>query len=112
MALASAKPSVVNPVYGVDYGVADHVLGPYSDEGNESGPRVLRSVPGRLLGPGHNSPVLGPDGQTEYLVYHAWDRDMTMRQMHIDRGPGHRKVRVAQVRRDSPCGLEVCGTAE
>ena len=74
-----------NETYGVDYGVADHVLGPYSDEGNESGPRVLRSVPGRLLGPGHNSLVLGPDGQTEYLVYHAWDRDMTMRQMHIDR---------------------------
>jgi beta-xylosidase len=58
--------------YGVDYGVADHVMGPYSDAGNEAGPRVLRSVPGHVKGPGHNSIVVAPDGQTEYIVYHAW----------------------------------------
>ena len=69
--------------YGVDYGVADHVLGPYSDQGNESGPRVLRSVPGRMSGPGHNSTVVGPDRHTEYLVYHAWDQHLTKRQMCV-----------------------------
>jgi beta-xylosidase len=71
--------------YGVDYAVATSVLGPYSDEGNELGPRVLRSVPGRVLGPGHNSVVVGPDGATHYVVYHAWDRAMTARRMCIDR---------------------------
>lgn len=70
--------------YGVDYGVATHVLGPYSDIGNEAGPRVLRSQPGVMLGPGHNSIVRGPDGQTDYLVYHAWDPAMTARRMCMD----------------------------
>ncbi|MGG6293891.1 glycoside hydrolase family 43 protein [Leptolyngbya sp. AN02str] len=71
--------------YGVDYGVADQVMGPYSDAGNEAGPRVLRSRPGQILGPGHNSMILSPDGHTEYVVYHAWDAKMTARQMRIDR---------------------------
>lgn len=71
--------------YGVDYGVADHVLGPYSDFGNEAGPRVLRSIPDLVLGPGHNSIIIGPDGQNEYVVYHAWDAQMTARRMCIDR---------------------------
>lgn len=70
--------------YGVDYGIADSVTGPYSDAGNESGARVLRSIPGQLIGPGHNSIVLGPDRQTEYLVYHAWNSDRSLRQMYID----------------------------
>ena len=70
--------------YGVDYGIADSVMGPYSDAGNEAGPRVLRSVPGYVLGPGHNSIALSPDRRTEYVVYHAWDTDMQARQMCID----------------------------
>uniref|UniRef100_B8HTF9 Glycoside hydrolase family 43 n=1 Tax=Cyanothece sp. (strain PCC 7425 / ATCC 29141) TaxID=395961 RepID=B8HTF9_CYAP4 len=70
--------------YGVDYGVAEAVMGPYSDQGNEAGPRVLRTVPDRVLGPGHNSIVLGPDDQTEYLVYHAWGVDRQARQMCVD----------------------------
>jgi beta-xylosidase len=70
--------------YGVDYGVADQVMGPYSDVGNELGPRVLRSHPDQVLGPGHNSIALAPDGQ-EYVVYHAWDRSMEARRMCIDR---------------------------
>ena len=71
--------------YGVDYGVADHVRGPYSDIGNESGPRVLRTVPGHVLGPGHNSIASGPDGETEYIIYHGWDKEMKARQMFIDK---------------------------
>lgn len=68
--------------YGIDYGVADTVTGPYSDSGSEAGARVLRSIPDRLRGPGHNSIVLGPD-QQEYLVYHAWDVERSLRQMYI-----------------------------
>ncbi len=70
--------------YGVDYAVADHVLGPYVDAGSERGPRVLRTVAGRLLGPGHNSIVVGPDG-AERIVYHAWDADMRARRMYVGR---------------------------
>ncbi len=69
--------------YGVDYGVADQVAGPYSDAGNEKGPRVLRTSPGRVIGPGHNSFITGPDG-LDYMVYHAWDPAMTARRMCID----------------------------
>ncbi|MBA2482463.1 MAG: family 43 glycosylhydrolase [Planctomycetes bacterium] len=74
-----------NDSYGVDYAVADSVLGPYSDAGGEAGPRILRTIPGKVIGPGHNSLVVGPDGITEYLAYHAWDPAMTARRMHLDR---------------------------
>ncbi len=70
--------------YGVGYGVASHPLGPYIDEWNKEGPSVLRAVEGKLLGPGHNSVVLGPDGKAEFLVYHAWDAKRTARRMFID----------------------------
>lgn len=71
--------------YGVDYCVAGSVLGPYSDAGAENGARVLHSVPGKVRGPGHYSHILAPDGTTEYLVYHAWNAQMTERQLCIDK---------------------------
>jgi arabinan endo-1,5-alpha-L-arabinosidase len=69
--------------YGVDYCVADSIMGPYSDAGAENGARVLHAVAGHVRGPGHHSHVLAPDG-TEYLVYHAWNAAMTERQLCID----------------------------
>ena len=60
--------------YGVDYVAADSILGPWLDNGAEYGPRVLRSVPERMPGPGHCS-VIGcteADGR-RYIAYHAWD---------------------------------------
>jgi len=69
--------------YGVSYGVADAPLGPFL-EPQTSGPALLRSRPGELEGPGHNSVVRGPDG-SDYLVYHAWDAGHTGRRMCIDR---------------------------
>ena len=69
--------------YGVDYAVADAVTGPYTDAGNDAGPRVLRTVPGVALGPGHNSFAVSPAG-TDYIVYHAWDTAMTGRRMFLD----------------------------
>jgi beta-xylosidase len=71
--------------YGVDFGVSDSVLGPYSNAGCESGPRVLRGVPDHVVGPGHCSVVTGPDRVTDYIVYHAWNPGMTERTMRIDR---------------------------
>jgi Beta-xylosidase len=73
-----------NETYGVDYGVAENPMGPFSDAGNETGPRVLRTIPGRLIGPGHNSIVTGPDGH-DYIVFHAWDVGMTARRMFVER---------------------------
>jgi beta-xylosidase len=69
------------PRYGVDYAVAGRVTGPYTGQGREA--RVLRGVPGRVRGPGHHSIVEGPDGR-DYVVYHAWNAEMTVRQMCVD----------------------------
>jgi len=73
-----------NDSYGVDYVVADDVLGPWSDAGTELGPRILRTVPGRVTGPGHCSVVTGPNGSAHYLCYHAWDAGLTARRLCID----------------------------
>ena len=67
--------------YGVDYAVADRVTGPYGGQGREA--RVLHGVPGHVRGPGHHSIVVGPDGR-DWVVYHAWNESMTVRQMCID----------------------------
>jgi len=69
--------------YGVDYVVADNEMGPYSGQGSE--PRVLKGIPGKVRGPGHHSIVTDPDGKTEYVVYHAWDEAMKVRQLCIDK---------------------------
>jgi GH43 family beta-xylosidase len=68
----------------VDYAIADHVLGPYSGAGGENGPRILKTVPGKVVGPGHNSIVDGPDGSSEYIAYHAWDIGRQARRLCID----------------------------
>jgi beta-xylosidase len=70
--------------YGVDYGVANAAAGPYSDLGGEEKPRVLYTLPGRLLGPGHCSSFRDANGQ-DWLAFHAWDAAHTKRRMHLDR---------------------------
>lgn len=70
--------------YGVSYAVAAHPLGPWT-HAEEIGPLVLRQRPGGLLGPGHNSYTVAPDGRTGVIVYHAWDFERTARRMCIDR---------------------------
>jgi beta-xylosidase len=70
--------------YGVSYGIAEHPLGPFRDEWSSEGPTVLRGIPGQVIGPGHNSVVLGPDNKTQFVVYHAWDVAKTARRMCID----------------------------
>jgi GH43 family beta-xylosidase len=69
------------PTYGVSWAVADHPLGPWHEE-PEVEP-LLHTVPGHVIGPGHNSVVAGPDGQ-DVMVYHAWDPKRTARRMCID----------------------------
>lgn len=73
-----------NDSYGVDYLVADRVTGPWHEAGRFRGPQVMRSVPGTVIGPGHNSIVSSPDGREDFIVYHAWDAAMTARQPWVD----------------------------
>jgi beta-xylosidase len=70
--------------YGVGYAVADNPLGPWRDDYAANGPVVLKGIAGQVVGPGHNSTVVGPDGQTIYMVYHAWDAGKSARRMCID----------------------------
>ncbi len=72
------------PNYGVSYVVADRPTGPFAPEANAEGPDILRTSPGRVIGPGHASVVPAPDNAHEYLVYHAWNTGHTSRQMRID----------------------------
>ncbi len=73
------------PNYGVSYVVGDHPLGPFAPEAGADGPTILRTRPGQAIGPGHASVVRAPDNARDYLVYHAWDPEHTMRLMRMDR---------------------------
>ena len=68
--------------YGISYVIADKIMGPYHLPA-ENQQLVLRSVPGHVIGPGHNSFTSLADGQ-EFMIYHAWDPAMTARRMCID----------------------------
>jgi GH43 family beta-xylosidase len=72
--------------YGVSWVVADHPLGPYGrPEGGEEALLMRTPRGGQLLGPGHNSFTVSPDGSEAWIVYHAWDLAQTARRMCIDR---------------------------
>ena len=73
-----------NESYGVDWLEADCVTGPWREIGRDRGPQLMRSVPGKVIGPGHHSIVTTPDG-VDYAVYHAWNAAMTDRLMCVDR---------------------------
>jgi GH43 family beta-xylosidase len=70
--------------YGISYVVADHPHGPYRYPQGGSN-ILLKSVPGKVIGPGHNSFAYSPDGSEELVVYHAWDPQQISRLMRIDR---------------------------
>ena len=95
------------PGYGVGCAVAEDVLGPYTDPHSRESAGVLKSIPGKLIGPGHNSVILAPDRKTYFNVYHSWNDDRSKRQICMDplvwtdQGPqthqpsrGHKKVRI------------------
>ncbi|WP_424952615.1 glycoside hydrolase family 43 protein [Deinococcus sp.] len=72
-----------DPSYGVSYAVAGAPLGPWHEP--EAGtPVILKTVTGHVIGPGHNSLVQAPDGET-VVVYHAWDVAQTARRLCVDR---------------------------
>jgi GH43 family beta-xylosidase len=64
-----------NVSYGVGYAVADSIDAPgewvQAADGERTLP-ILRTVPGQVVGPGHNSVVRGPDNRQLFCVYHRW----------------------------------------
>jgi GH43 family beta-xylosidase len=75
-----------NTTYGVSFAVTDDVARgeewlQYSD--GENVLPILRTLPDRVIGPGHNSVVRGPNNRELYCVYHRWSGDE--RVMAIDR---------------------------
>ncbi|MDP9070897.1 MAG: glycoside hydrolase family 43 protein [Actinomycetota bacterium] len=71
--------------YGISSAVAGRPLGPFEPLPSADGADVLRTVPGAMIGPGHGGLVLAPDNVAEYLVYHAWDPQLTGRYPCVDR---------------------------
>jgi hypothetical protein len=65
--------------------VADHAMGPFAPEADAEGPEILGTQLGLVIGPGHTSVVYAPDNVHEYIVYHAWDPEHTIRLMRMDR---------------------------
>jgi GH43 family beta-xylosidase len=76
-----------NPSYGVSYALSPTIDSPHEwrqvADGEEVLP-LLRTIPGLVIGPGHNSAVRGPDNRELFCVYHRWSADLTARVMAID----------------------------
>ncbi len=78
-----------NPSYGVSYATTER-LDPEGEvweqlcDGEAVLP-LLRSIPGKVIGPGHNSVVMGPDNRQPFCVYHRWAEDGSGRFMALDR---------------------------
>ncbi|HEX5041297.1 MAG TPA: glycoside hydrolase family 43 protein [Candidatus Polarisedimenticolaceae bacterium] len=77
-----------NLTYGVSYATTRSLRAPGEWSQHADGERalpILRTEPGRVIGPGHNSVVLGPDGRQLYCVYHRWAMESGERVLCIDR---------------------------
>jgi len=64
-----------NTSYGVSFAVTDDLNRPDEWEQHADGHKVLpilRTVPGVIVGPGHNSVVRGPNNRELYCIYHRW----------------------------------------
>jgi beta-xylosidase len=75
-----------NLTYGVSYAVSDKIKPGHEWHQHADGMQVLpvlRTIPGKVIGPGHNSVVIGPDGKQLFCVYHLWQN--SVRAMAIDR---------------------------
>ena len=64
-----------NTTYGVSFAVTDDLNRPEEWEQHADGHKVLpilRTMPGVIVGPGHNSVVRGPNNRELYCIYHRW----------------------------------------
>ncbi|HEX2640947.1 MAG TPA: hypothetical protein VHL50_10265, partial [Pyrinomonadaceae bacterium] len=64
-----------NTTYGVSFAVTDDLNRPEEWEQHADGHKmlpILRTMPGVIVGPGHNSVVRGPNNRELYCIYHRW----------------------------------------
>lgn len=64
-----------NITYGVSFATSDRVLRDDEWEQHADGEKalpILRTIPGKVIGPGHNSVVRGPNNRDLFCVYHEW----------------------------------------
>jgi hypothetical protein len=76
-----------NLSYGVSYALCDDINMQEEWQQVADGMKVrpiLQTVPGTVIGPGHNSVVRGPDNRQLFCVYHRWDVGSSARVMAID----------------------------
>jgi GH43 family beta-xylosidase len=77
-----------NISYGVSYAFTDsiHLQQEWTQLVHDRNlPLVLSTIPGEVIGPGHNSVVRGPDNRQLYCVYHRWAVDGSFRLLSLDR---------------------------
>lgn len=80
-----------NLSYGVSFATTDDINTPYEWTQVADGQRVLpilRTIPGEVIGPGHNSAVRGVNNMEMFCVYHRWDAlsdGVSARTLAIDR---------------------------
>jgi hypothetical protein len=75
-----------NKTYGVSFAVTDSMNSTDEWQQFSDGERtlpILRTIPGKVVGPGHNSVVRGPNNRELYCIYHRWTE--TGRVLAIDR---------------------------
>lgn len=69
--------------YAVSWAVADRPAGPWEHAPQNTAPLLTTDDAG-LIGPGHNSVAMAPDGH-DAIVFHAWDAQHDARRMHVRR---------------------------
>ncbi len=77
-----------NVTYGVSYATTDDLATTAEWVQAANDDRVLpilRTLPGKVIGPGHNSVARGPDNRQLFCVYHRWAEQSAERVLAIDR---------------------------
>jgi GH43 family beta-xylosidase len=77
-----------NLTYGVSFALSDSIATDQEwtqIEHDDRAPLILRTIPGSVVGPGHNSAIRGPDNRQMFCIYHRWADDASGRVLAIDR---------------------------
>ena len=77
-----------NPTYGVSFATTRDFLNPEEWQQFSDGEKILPiliTIPGKVIGPGHNSVVRGTDNFQLFCVYHRWAEDLRGRLLAMDR---------------------------
>jgi beta-xylosidase len=73
-----------NHRYAAGYATASSMLGPFTDADENPILSTPDDEDNRAFGPGGQSIVTGPDGES-WILYHAWNQEFNARSMWLDR---------------------------